>query len=251
MKAGLCLTFGVFIYFVFGTLSVFAQPPDNSSEILARLIQIESKLEKQNSWSNAAFLSPLLIALGGWLAAGYFASSGRKAQDREKMREHLFDSLQWFEGGSQKRSIGVSVVEAHWKSHKEMQPIWRVLLFNQAIHLLSISKERESKTELDNLHRIMKILSDEIKSSEIDEFMILNLVWALLGANTYSLMGEEKKEKNPRGIFIPQEYRESWVGLIEERWFNQSLKELAENTEKLPIEDREKEWKKALLKKGK
>lgn len=45
----------------------------------------------------------------------------RAAQEtaRSRFREVLFESLRWFEGKTQKRSIGTSIVEVSWKDYPE------------------------------------------------------------------------------------------------------------------------------------
>jgi len=92
----------------------------------------------------------------------------RAAQEasRARFREVLFESLQWFEGKTQKRSIGISIVEASWKEYPEFHAIWRGVLVNQAVYLLTGSEQGDSFTELANLRRIMSLLVRE--AAELD-----------------------------------------------------------------------------------
>jgi hypothetical protein len=87
----------------------------------------------------------------------------RAAQEaaRSRFREVLFESLRWFEGKTQKRSIGTSIVEASWKDYPEFHQIWRGVLVNQAVYLLTGSEQGDSATEIANLRRIMTLLVRE------------------------------------------------------------------------------------------
>src|SRR5881227_3524498 len=73
----------------------------------------------------------ILLALGaviGFLLRRYWAARDReigireralaaKDAERAKLRDVLYQSLKWFEGGTQNRSVGIAVVRTSWKLH--------------------------------------------------------------------------------------------------------------------------------------
>jgi hypothetical protein len=84
-----------------------------------------------------------------------------KEASRDRLRDILYESLQWFEKGSQKRSIGISIVDASWSLFPEFQSIWLAVLANQAVYLLAVSKQNDDAHEIANLRRIMRVLVRE------------------------------------------------------------------------------------------
>lgn len=80
------------------------------------------------------------------------------AGQRASLREALVASLRWFEGGTQSRSIGISVVLASWDDFPDLQGIWLGVLSNQAVYLLTESRQRRKPHEITNLRRIMDVL---------------------------------------------------------------------------------------------
>jgi hypothetical protein len=86
-------------------------------------------------------------------------------QEREQ-EETFFDSLHWFEGKTQKRSIGITALEAY-RSEEDLPKDLKYaryrdlsipLLISQAIYLLASSGEDSREDELNNLRRITKLL---------------------------------------------------------------------------------------------
>src|SRR5262245_836670 len=93
------------------------------------------------------FVGVIIAAVGGVI--GFFLirywdvrdkQAATKEQNRANMRDVLYESLKWFEGGTQRRSVGIAVVNASWTEFKEFQPMWLEVFANQAIYLLSPSK---------------------------------------------------------------------------------------------------------------
>ena len=101
----------------------------------------------------------VIVAVVGWAIALVSLWWNTSEQRREKTRQHLLESLKWFGGETQPRSIGIAVVEANWERHDFMRPYWTAVLSTQAIHLLARSKEENSRVEESNLSRIMGILT--------------------------------------------------------------------------------------------
>jgi hypothetical protein len=79
---------------------------------------------------------------------------------RAKHRDVLFESLKWFEGQTQRRSIGIAVVQTSWPQFPEFQHLWAEVLGNQAIYLLSASDQGTKLHEHENLRRILAVLAE-------------------------------------------------------------------------------------------
>lgn len=111
----------------------------------------------------------LAIALFGWIFAvvtQWLSYRERKATRKEDQRERqatrkedqLFRALAWFEGKTQKRSIGIAVTEAFWDDSPSSRTTLIPLLGNQAIYLLAVSDEATAH-EVNNLERIMRLIT--------------------------------------------------------------------------------------------
>lgn len=139
-----------------------------------RLMAINKSLDTlqgRREWLSAELWIPvvgtLVAAVGGWAVA--FQSLKRTVAEQRKSQEqltrmHLQDqvatSLKWFEGGSQKRSIGIADIEAHLgePAFANFLQTWASVLVNQAIFLLAESDQTESLHEANNLVRILWLL---------------------------------------------------------------------------------------------
>jgi hypothetical protein len=100
----------------------------------------------------------ILAAVSGFGVAAY--ASKRAADDARdaRLETHLYDALKWFEGTTQKRSIGLSVIEGNWLNAVRIRTTWRGVLINQAAFLLS-SSDTDTEHERQNLDRIRILLS--------------------------------------------------------------------------------------------
>jgi len=104
------------------------------------------------------FLTSMLIAVGGWLFVWKVTRHTSDAARRQKDEDRVFESLKLLSEGSQARGIALGLIEAYWDEMPRFQQPWATVVANQAIHLLTQSKERDSYVELDNLHRIFRLL---------------------------------------------------------------------------------------------
>ena len=111
----------------------------------------------------------VIAALGATVAfflTRYWNKRDAEASAREVMRvrdkEILYESLKWFEGRTQNRSIGIAVVSTSWTKYPEFRELWIEVLANQAIYLLTASKQADKQHEHENLRRIMEILTREV-----------------------------------------------------------------------------------------
>jgi hypothetical protein len=99
----------------------------------------------------------IAVAAGGWVYAGFKEWLSYRERQVTRKEEELFKALSWFEGHTQKRNIGIAIVEGLWAElpdyHKTLIP----LLANQAIYLLGAS-ETATPHERNNLERIMQLI---------------------------------------------------------------------------------------------
>lgn len=100
----------------------------------------------------------LIVAFGGWIFAALQAWLSYSERRHSRRDQHLFEALSWFSGGTQKRNIGISVVEGYWAEIPHLRRILVTLLVNQAIYLLTQSEQYDSSHERNNLCRIMRLL---------------------------------------------------------------------------------------------
>ena len=101
-------------------------------------------------------VATIMVALGGWVLAGITAWLGY----RTKAEETFFHALDWLSGGTQKRNLGIAAVEGYWAKMR-FRRLSTPLLCNSAIYLLLHSDEGDSPNELNNLYRMMELLSAE------------------------------------------------------------------------------------------
>jgi hypothetical protein len=180
------------VVFAFPLLSFGQVLPPGSPALTP--IEVHLRSEPKNAWLEPATIAALLGSLGGivgilvqrmWHRKDEQRLLGRAAEDRraaeedrraaeerldkerqlaqeraerEKFLVHVLDSLRWFEGKTQKRSIGIGVVEGNWLRFPDLQGTWTAILTNQAVYLLSESDQKDASHERANLHRIMRLL---------------------------------------------------------------------------------------------
>lgn len=146
--------------------------PPTAADVLKRLDALDEKIKEQDHWSNPSilvpFLSSLLVALFGGVMAWYTLTTQRKAG----MKSLLLDSLKWFEGGIQKRSIGIAIIDGSWRDFKDLRATWLSVLGAQAVYILSKSYEVEHgkpkllpEHEFLNLEHILKLLKRGLKET--------------------------------------------------------------------------------------
>jgi hypothetical protein len=126
--------------------------------LLNRVNDIEQRIHEGNPWLQPTILIAIVLAGIGWTLALYQYIGTR----RQRVWELLLESLRWFEGGTQRRSIGIALVESKWDHHKEFRSRWASILINQAIYLLTRDKDRHAIHERANLYKIMALLIDRV-----------------------------------------------------------------------------------------
>ncbi len=131
------------------------------TDISKSLENLNEKIKGQGQLALVPAVSSFLGAVLGAIITLRTSSADRRADERSL----LLDSLKWFEGGIQKRGIGISVIDGHWKKFPDLKATWVAVLASQAIYILSKSyKEEHGKPillpehEFLNLDRIVELL---------------------------------------------------------------------------------------------
>ena len=109
-----------------------------------------------------------LIGVGGAIVGAaivgvvslHVAKRGASERERTRREQNLLAAFQYFDGRTQRRSVGLSIIEASWRDMPELLPMFVPLLVNQAIYLITQSKEKEdAELEYRNLDRIVALLT--------------------------------------------------------------------------------------------
>ena len=108
----------------------------------------------------------LIVAAGGWIVVIIQTWIGYLERRNSHKDEILLKSVDYFTGGTQKRSIGISMVEGMIKTNKEYYPVIVPLLANQFVYLLLQSDTASPIHEERNLVRIYLLLKEMINSNE-------------------------------------------------------------------------------------
>jgi hypothetical protein len=98
----------------------------------------------------ATVIGALIGLIGGFVVA--------EINRRQKADELFFKALDFLQGGSQKRNLGLSAIELYWR-RKRHRPLCVSLLAGSAVYLLRESKQDDASHELYNLDRIMDFLT--------------------------------------------------------------------------------------------
>jgi len=132
------------------------------TDISKKLDSLDEKIKDQSQSTLLTILSSFFAAFLGAGIALYTSSSQR----RSGAKSLLLDSLKWFEGGIQKRAIGISIIDGNWKGFVDLKATWISVLASQAVYILSKSYEEEKgkpvflpEHEFLNLERIIKLLN--------------------------------------------------------------------------------------------
>ena len=100
-----------------------------------------------------------MIATGGWAVAIFVAWLGYRERRDLQQSERLLKTVAYFEGGTQKRSIGLALVEGLLNLKDSHASILVPLLTNQFVYLLLHPEVKNSVHEERNLVRIFQLLS--------------------------------------------------------------------------------------------
>lgn len=101
----------------------------------------------------------------------------RDEHEREVIRyeEIVLKSLDFFTGKTQRRNVGISIVQGAWNRATHLRPIFVPLLVNQAVYLLEESGQDEARHEKENLDRIMQLVIDSVAGNDFPQTMYQRL----------------------------------------------------------------------------
>ncbi|MGB8508344.1 MAG: hypothetical protein WCD76_08060 [Pyrinomonadaceae bacterium] len=97
-----------------------------------------------------------IIASGGWLVAIFTLMLGYLERKQTREEERLGRTLDYFDGGSQRRSIGIALIEGLWMNKARHHDVIVPLIANQIVYLLLSSKSSDAHEER-NLVRLVMI----------------------------------------------------------------------------------------------
>src|SRR5947199_8633766 len=98
-----------------------------------------------------------VIAGGGWLVAIVTLVLGYLERHQAREEERLGRTLDYFDGGSQRRSIGIALIEGLWLNNSRHHDVSVPLIANQIVYLLLSTDSVDAHKER-NLVRLMMIL---------------------------------------------------------------------------------------------
>ena len=133
----------------------------------------------------------------------------REQELRERLRnqreERVLQALDYFTGHTQRRNVGIAVLEGYLQLTPKLRDVVLPMLANQAVYLLEQSDEVDSVNEADNCRRIMALL---LESGDISEALVpsYQTVQAALGR-----AGHGKK-----GVKISAHQRGQWATQLEQ-----------------------------------
>jgi hypothetical protein len=99
-----------------------------------------------------------VAAAGGWIVALVTLLLGYRERQAAREEERLGKTLDYFDGGSQKRSIGISLLEGVWLKNSRYHPVLAPLVANQIVYLLLSTDSHDPHNER-NLIRLLDIFA--------------------------------------------------------------------------------------------
>lgn len=100
----------------------------------------------------------VIAAVGGWLVAGILAVTAYLERRGEQRHKVLLQALEYLTGGSQKRSVGIALIEGLWEKDFPYLRSLLPALINQAVYLLLETESREGRHQFHNWLRIMDLI---------------------------------------------------------------------------------------------
>lgn len=150
--------------------------------------------------ATGTIIAALIGFIGGLIVAAYTF--------RQKSEELFLTGLQFLEGGSQKRNLGIAAMELSW-TNKRYRRVITSIFVGVASYLLLESKQKDAAHELKNLYRVMKILTSPKGRRNLnnDHESQETLITALKSKKKYPM-------KDP-GLWIPPEKIDNWIDTID------------------------------------
>jgi hypothetical protein len=148
--------------------------------------------------ASATIIAALIGFVGGLVVAAFTF--------RQKADELFLAGLQYLEGGSQKRNLGIAALELSWSSRRHRRVI-APLLVGVALYLLSESKQQDAAHEIENLRSIMKLLTSKKGRSCLGADQRTTLLQVLRKRYGESDRGQ--------GLWVEKRELDDWIKLME------------------------------------
>jgi hypothetical protein len=102
-------------------------------------------------------IAQIILAGGGWVVAFVALLFGYRERKQAREEERLAQTLGYFDGGSQRRSIGIALIEGLWVNNPRHHDVIVPLVANQIVYLLLSTESLDAHNER-NLVRLFMIL---------------------------------------------------------------------------------------------
>jgi hypothetical protein len=107
---------------------------------------------------NKDLVNGIAIGAGGWVVAIVTLAIGYVERKSAREESRLAKTLDYFDGGSQRRSIGISMLEGVWLNKPKYHPILVPLVANQIVYLLLSTDSHDAHNER-NLVRLIEMFT--------------------------------------------------------------------------------------------
>jgi hypothetical protein len=107
----------------------------------------------------------VVLGAGGWLVAAGTLVTGYLERKSAREQDRLGKTLDYFDGGSQRRSIGISMLEGVWLNNRRYHSVLVPLVANQIVYLLLSTDSHDAHNER-NLVRLVMILKGILNLKE-------------------------------------------------------------------------------------
>jgi hypothetical protein len=112
----------------------------------------------QLNGSSAAIVAAEIAALSSSAVAIVLAVSGLVERRIDRKRETMLKALEHLTGGSQKRSVGIALIEGLWYDGQPFDRAILPALVNQAVYLLFETRSGGRRHQIHNWLRIMNLI---------------------------------------------------------------------------------------------
>lgn len=97
----------------------------------------------------------LIAAAGGWIVAVVTLLFGYLERRSAREEERLAKTMDYFDGGSQRRSIGISMIEGVWAKNPRYHNVLVPLIANQIVYLLLSTDSHDAHNERNLVRLVM------------------------------------------------------------------------------------------------
>ncbi|MGW3959268.1 hypothetical protein ACWED2_05565 [Amycolatopsis sp. NPDC005003] len=142
----------------------------------------------------------------------------RDERTQTRQEENIFHALEYFTGRTQRRNVGISIIEGYWHDIPRLRGILIPLLVNQGKYLLLQSENTDSEHETDNCIRIMQLLTAPSKLQSRDSDSNFDQYYQELQNAIDERLGRREdpdKQHQPRGVKVSEKYLNEWKEQLE------------------------------------